>query len=129
MAVSTPKAGDYTGRLKAQNDRALKKENEERDTEITLSAQIEREELEDKTFDFTGKNVAAPVVIDPVEVMSEHPDDGMHVEVRLAEDVEEATIASHEGIHTYTFKQGQKVKVPENVAFVLRERGLLYDRA
>lgn len=129
MAVSTPKAGDFTGKLKAEQDKRFAKDNVERQDEVTLSRQIEREELETQTIDVTGKNASVPVVIDTVEVLSDDPDEGKHVEVRLAEDVNDATIASHEGINTYTFKQGGKYRVPENVAFVLKERGLLYDRA
>lgn len=127
--VTTPKAGDYTGNLRAQQQKALAKELNERKDEISLATRAEAEAIETETIDVTGRNASVPTVIDEVEELSDGDDEGTYEVIRVAEDVEDATIASHEGIRTYTFQQGRKYRVPENVAFVLRERGLIYDRA
>lgn len=121
---------DFTGKERAR----LQKEQAEalaaRQDEVTLAHAAEQEAVENEVLDVT-QNSAAPVVVDDVIVVEvdEADDPSMYEVIRVAEDVEDATIASHLGIVTYNFKAGRKYKVPANVAFVLREQSLIYDRA
>lgn len=130
MAAATqPKAGDFTGQQRLKAQKALAEEQAARKDEIALANAAEIESMQNDVIDVTGSNASVPVVVDPVEVLTAETDEGEYEVIRVAEDVEKATIASHEGLNTYDFKAGHKYKVPVNVAFHLRERGVLYDRA
>lgn len=119
---------DYTGKERARLQKEQQAALAERADEVTLAHALEQESIENEVLDVTN-NSAAPIVLDEVVEVDEVDDESLFEIIRVAEDVEQATIASHLGLNTYDFKQGRKYKVPTNVAFVLRERELIFDRA
>lgn len=119
---------DFTGKERSRLQKEQAEALTQRHEEVTLAHAAEQEAIENEILDVT-QNAAAPIVIDEIEEVTIEDDEAMFEVIRVAEDVEQATIMSHVGLQTYDFKQGRKYRVPRNVAFVLREQGLIYDRA
>lgn len=120
--MAKAKVTDVTGRQREQ----LLKDNAEalqaRASEMSLATAAAVEKLETETLDLTqGTN---PTVIDEVESLGVSSADDSVV-IRVIEDLEHVTIGVG---NNYSFKAGQKYKVPSNVASHLREKGYLDNR-
>ena len=101
-----------------KNAEALKKRKEE----ISIAAQVEAEHLENNVFD--PKHPDTPLVLDEIENVGVTTANDTVI-IRTITDIDEMTYGV--GNH-YSFKAGQKYKVPKNVAAHLQEKGYLYDR-
>ena len=110
--------GDFTGQQKAKLEAEREQALKERAEEAYATKQAEIDAAEHEVVDLFNK--PAPVVVDEVE---EIDDDGEII--RVADDIQEMTV----GDEIYNFTAGKKYRVPRNVAFHLREKGRLYDRA
>jgi hypothetical protein len=120
--VAKAKVTDFTGRQREELLKANAEEVAKRAAEMSIASQVEAERLEKETIDLTTGPV--PTVIDEVESLGVESADETTV-IRVAEDLDFVTIGVG---NNYSFKAGQKYKVPRNVAAHLEEKGYLYDR-
>lgn len=116
-----PRTGNYTGDLLKELQEQHQDELAERAEQISLARKIEAEQESTVVHDVSVPQPKPQVIDDIVEV--EAPQARTEV-IRVADDLEQVTI----GQEVYNFKKGQKYRVPENVAFVLREAGRLWER-
>ena len=121
--MAKAKVTDFTGRQREEMLKANAEEVAKRATEMSIASQVEAVKLETEVYDLT-KVGEVPTVIDEVESLGVESADDSTV-IRVAEDLDFVTIGV--GNH-YSFKAGQKYKVPKNVAAHLQEKGYLYDR-
>jgi len=117
------KVTDVTGRQREQLIKDQATEQARRAEELSMVNAVEAVRLETETIDLSTKP-EAPTVIDEVESVGVNLADDTTV-IRVAEDLDMVTIGA--GNH-YSFKVGQKYKVPKHVADHLKEKGYLYDR-
>jgi hypothetical protein len=117
------KPTDVTGRQREQLIKQHAEEISRRAEEMSIATAVETERLETEVVDLS-KAPERPTVIDEVEDLGVGLADDTTV-IRVAEDLDMVTIGV--GNH-YSFKAGQKYKVPKNVARQLQEKGYLYDR-
>ena len=120
--MAKAKVTDFTGRQREEMLKANAEAIAKRSEEMTIASQVEAERLETEVYDLTKGN--EPTVIDEVESMGVMSADDSQV-IRLAEDLEFVTIGVG---NNYSFKAGQKYKVPRAVATHLQEKGYLYER-
>lgn len=107
-------ASDFTGRQREQQIKDASEAQAARANEISMASTIAAERLETEVVDVTG---FAPIAVEEVEVsLSEQ-----EVIIRVNEDLN-PTI----GAKSYSFKVGQKYKVPKSVADHLEEKGVLW---
>lgn len=107
-------ASDFTGR---QREAAVKAEVEaqtDRTNQLSMATAKAAQALETEVVDVTG---FAPVTVEEVEVSVSEQE----VVIRVNEDLN-PTI----GAKSYSFKVGQKYKVPKTVADHLEEKGVLW---
>jgi len=121
--VAKAKVTDVTGRQREEQIKAHAEELAQRAGEMSMATQTAAARLETEVVDVT-KNPDAPTVIDEIESVGVTMADDTQI-VRVAEDLEHVTIGV--GKH-YSFKAGQKYKVPKHVAQHLQEKGYLYER-
>ena len=121
--MAKAKVTDFTGRQREEMLKANAEEVAKRAQEMSIASQVEAAKLETEAYDLT-KVGEVPTVIDEVESLGVESADDSSV-IRVAEDLDFVTIGV--GNH-YSFKAGQKYKVPKNVAAHLQEKGYLYDR-
>lgn len=121
--MAKAKVTDFTGRQREDLLKANAEEVAKRAQEMSIASQVEAAKLETEVYDLT-KVGEVPTVIDEVESLGVESADDSTV-IRVAEDLDFVTIGV--GNH-YSFKAGQKYKVPKNVAAHLQEKGYLYDR-
>lgn len=121
--MAKAKVTDVTGRQREEQIKAHAEELAQRAGEMSMATQTAAARLETEVVDVT-KNPDAPTVIDEIESVGVTMADDTQV-VRVAEDLEHVTIGV--GKH-YSFKAGQKYKVPKHVAQHLQEKGYLYER-
>lgn len=117
------KAGDVTGRQREELIKEQAAEQARRADEVTMATATEAARLETEVLDLSTKP-DQPTLIDEVEDLGVDLADNTTI-IRVAEDMDMVTIGS--GNH-YSFKAGQKYKVPANVASHLQEKGYLYER-
>jgi hypothetical protein len=117
------KPTDITGRQREALIKEQAAEQTRRSDEMTMASAAEAARLETEVLDLSEK-ADNPTVIDEVEDLGVDLADDTTV-IRVAEDLDMVTIGS--GNH-YSFKAGQKYKVPTNVARHLTEKGYIYDR-
>jgi hypothetical protein len=121
--VSKAKVTDVTGRQREEQMKAHAEELAQRAGEMSMASAVAAAKLETEITDLT--NPSNPTtVIDEVESVGVSLADDVQV-IRLAEDLDFVTIGV--GNH-YSFKAGQKYKVPKHVAAHLQEKGYLYER-
>lgn len=118
------KAGDVTGRQREELIKEQAAEQVRRSDEISMATAAEAARLETEIVDLS-ETPDKPTVIDEIEDLGVDLADDTTV-IRVAEDLDMVTIGV--GNH-YSFRAGQKYKVPSQVATHLKEKGLLYDRA
>jgi Icc-related predicted phosphoesterase len=121
--VAKAKVTDVTGRQREEQLKAHAEELAQRAGEISMATAAAAARLETEVVD-VSKNPDTPTVIDEIESVGVSMADDTQI-VRLAEDLEHVTIGV--GKH-YSFKAGQKYKVPKHVAQHLQEKGYLYER-
>lgn len=121
--MAKAKVTDVTGRQREEQIKAHAEELAQRAGEMSMATQTAAARLETEVVDVT-KNPDAPTVIDEIESVGVTMADDTQI-VRVAEDLEHVTIGV--GKH-YSFKAGQKYKVPKHVAQHLQEKGYLYER-
>jgi hypothetical protein len=118
--MPTRTAGDFTGK---KADALANEHAAELKARASQISTIVQADIESKDDVIEAHPIKPAVVVD--EVSSVVTVDGDPFEtVRLAEDVQQITV----GRDTYDFVANQRYKVPANVAFVLREKGKLWDR-
>ena len=120
--MAKAKVTDFTGRQREDMLKANAEAIAKRAEEMTIASQVEAERIETEVLDLTKGSV--PTVIDEVESLGVTSADDSQV-IRLAEDLEFVTVGVG---NSYSFKAGQKYKVPRNVAAHLQEKGYLYER-
>jgi hypothetical protein len=118
------KVGDVTGRQREEQIKEQAAEQARRADEISMATAAEAVRLETEIVDLS-ETPDKPTVIDEIEDLGVDLADDTTV-IRVAEDLDMVTIGV--GNH-YSFRAGQKYKVPSQVASHLKEKGLLYDRA
>ena len=116
------KVADVTGRQREANLKANEAALQQRQGEIALANAEALSKLETEIVDLTRPGV--PTILDEGEAVGVSLADD-YVVVTTAEDVDFVTIGH--GNH-YSFKAGQKTKVPRNVADHLQEKGYLSNR-
>lgn len=121
--MAKAKVTDVTGRQREEQIKAHAEELAQRAGEMSMATQTAAARLETEVVDVTS-NPDAPTVIDEIESVGVTMADDTQI-VRVAEDLEHVTIGV--GKH-YSFKAGQKYKVPKHVAQHLQEKGYLYER-
>jgi hypothetical protein len=121
--VAKAKVTDVTGRQREEQLKAHAEELAQRANEMSMATATAAARLETEVVD-VSKNPDTPTVIDEIESVGVSMADDTQI-VRLAEDLEHVTIGV--GKH-YSFKAGQKYKVPKHVAQHLQEKGYLYER-
>lgn len=121
--MAKAKVTDVTGRQREEQIKAHAEELAQRAGEMSMATAAAAARLETEVVDVT-KNPSLPTVIDEVESVGVSMADDTQV-VRLAEDLEHVTIGVG---NTFSFKAGQKYKVPKHVAQHLQEKGYLYER-
>lgn len=120
--MSKAKVTDVTGREREAQIKAHAEELASRAGEMSMATATAAAKLETEVTDLT--DLSKPTVIDEVESVGVSLADDTQV-IRLAEDLDFVTIGV--GNH-YSFKAGQKYKVPKHVAGHLQEKGYLYER-
>ena len=119
--MAKAKVTDVTGREREAQIKAHAEELASRANEMSMASITAQAKLETEVIDIS---VPKPTVIDEVEALGVSLADDTTV-IRVAEDLENVTIGA--GNH-FSFKAGQKYKVPKFVAVHLQEKGYLYDR-
>ena len=112
--MAKAKVTDFTGRQREEMIKANAEEIQKRAQEMAIASQVEAERIETQTIDLTSAIV--PTVIDEVESLGVESADDSEV-IRVAEDLDFVTIGAG---NNYSFKAGQKYKVPRNVAAHLK---------
>lgn len=121
--MAKAKVTDVTGRQREEQLKAHAEELAQRAGEMSMATAAAAARLETEVVD-VSKNPDTPTVLDEIESVGVSMADDTQI-VRLAEDLEHVTIGV--GKH-YSFKAGQKYKVPKHVAQHLQEKGYLYER-
>lgn len=123
MAAKPKNVADVTGR---QREKLIKENAEEisrRAEEMSIISAVEAARVETEVVDLS-KAPERPTVIDEVESVGVNLADDAVV-IRVAEDLDMVTVGVG---NNYSFRAGQKYKVPKNVARQLQDKGYLYDR-
>ena len=120
--MAKAKVTDVTGRQREEQIKAHAEEIAERAGQMSMATANAAERLATETVDLTVPNKAT--VIDEIETVGVSLADDATV-IRVAEDLENVTIGAG---NNFSFKAGQKYKVPKYVATHLQEKGYLYDR-
>ena len=114
-----PKASDFTGREREKLQKEHAEELALRAQEMSMASAAAAEEAANSITDLTQK---APVVIDAVEEVELNLSSATVV-IRVNDDIEDMTLGVG---NNYTFKAGQKYKVPKMVADHLEEKGYIW---
>jgi hypothetical protein len=114
-----PKATDFTGREREKLQKEHAEELALRAQEMSMASVAAAEAAANTVTDLTQ---SAPVVIDSVEEVEINLSSATVV-IRVNEDIEDMTFGVG---NNYSFKAGQKYKVPKNVADHLEEKGYVW---
>jgi len=122
MARQSPRAGDFTGKQKAELAEKHAAEQEARTNQIAM-ATAEAAAKETETIDLAPRTEETkPEVVGEVAVQDVDVHEPL-VEFRVIENLEMVTIG--QGNH-YDFVQGQKYKAPKRIYDHLEEKGLIW---
>jgi hypothetical protein len=108
---------DATGRAAELAAKANAKALADRADEISISRQIEAENLERDVFD--ARNPDKPLLIDEIEEVGVSVNNDKVI-IRTHQDIEDMTFGVG---NTYSFKAGVKYSVPRDLAVYLNELG------
>ena len=118
-AAPKTRASDLTGRNREKLQKEHAEEIARRADEISTATAAQAEADANSVTDLTG---TTPVVVDSVEEVEASLSESTVV-IRVNEDIDDMTL----GVGTlYTFKMGQKYKVPKAVADHLEEKGFVW---
>lgn len=118
-AAPKTRAADLTGRNREKLQKEHAEEIARRAEEISTATAAQAEADANSITDLTQGN---PVIVDSVEEVEASLTENTVV-IRVNEDIEDMTL----GVGTlYTFKMGQKYKVPKAVADHLEEKGMVW---
>lgn len=120
MAVTRPKPTDATGIARAKEIKKHSEELKRRSDELSTIAAAEAQRMDDEVLDAKQDN--EPVVLDEVVVLGADLGDDSVV-IRLVADIDTMTWGYG---NEYTFKAGNKYKVPRDLANHLETLGYLY---
>lgn len=120
MANKATSPLDATGLAAEKAAKANAEALRKRQDEISITAQIEAESLENDVFD--PKTPDAPLVLDDIENVGVTTANDMVV-IRTITDIEEMTYGV--GNH-YSFKAGVKYRVPSGLANYLEQLGYIW---
>ena len=120
MANKATSPLDATGLAAEKAAKANAEALRKRQDEISITAQIEAESLENDVFD--PKAPDAPLVLDEIENVGVSTANDMVV-IRTITDIDEMTYGV--GNH-YTFKAGVKYRVPSGLANYLEQLGYIW---
>ena len=124
MATKPTSPQDTTGRAAEQAAKARAKELADRQEEISLARQAEEESLANDVFD--PKTPDKPIVIDEIESVGVSVNSNTVV-IRTISDIEDMTFGVVNGApQNYSFKAGQKYKVPAELAAYLERLGYIW---
>lgn len=124
MANKPTSPQDATGRAAELAAKANAAELAKRKEEISISRAQEEYSLENDVFD--PKKPDAPILIDEIETVGVSVNNDSIV-IRTISDIEDMTYGVVNGTpQSYTFKAGQKYKVPRELAQYLQGLGYLW---
>lgn len=127
-----PRPGDFTGAQKAKLAKEHADEVARREGELSMMEASEAEAAQNRVTDYTGSQ---PVILDDIEDLTAADEELLlgddapelreqpHRTIRVNADLENVTIGV--GNH-YTFREGEKYKVPVQVAQHLEEKGYVW---
>lgn len=121
MAGARPKANDFTGREREKLQKEHAEELARRSEEMSMATAAAADAAANTITDLT-QNPGVPTVIDSVEEVEINVSEAVVV-IRVNEDIEDMTLGVG---NNYTFKAGQKYKVPKHVADHLEEKGYIW---
>lgn len=120
MAVTRPKPTDATGIARAKEIKKNSEELQRRADELSTIAAVEAQRMETEVLD--AKKANEPVVLDEVVTLGADLGDDSVV-IRLVADIDTMTWGYG---NDYSFKAGNKYKVPRDLANHLETLGYLY---
>lgn len=135
MAKQNARPGDFTGQQKAKLAKEHAEEVARRGDELAMMEAAEQEAAQNRVTDYTQGTPDAPIILDSIEDLTQadeelllDPDSVALREqpvrtIRVNADLERVTIGA--GNH-YTFREGEKYKVPAFVADHLEEKGYVW---
>lgn len=114
------RAADVTGRKREQLQKQHAEEIARRADEISTATAAQAEKDANSVTDLTQES--GPVVVDSVEEVEASVSEASVV-IRVNEDIDDMTLGVG---NVYSFKMGQKYKVPKAVADHLEEKGYVW---
>jgi len=120
VAVTRPKPTDATGIARAKEIKKNSEELQRRADELSTIAAVEAQRMETEVLD--AKKANEPVVLDEVVTLGADLGDDSVV-IRLVADIDTMTWGYG---NDYSFKAGNKYKVPRDLANHLETLGYLY---
>lgn len=135
MAKQNARPGDFTGQQKAKLAKEHAEEVARRGDELAMMEAAEQEAAQNRVTDYTQGTIEQPVILDDVEDLTAadaelllSPDDITLREspvrtIRVNADLEKVTIGVGQN---YTFREGEKYRVPAHVADHLEEKGYVW---
>jgi hypothetical protein len=124
VATSKAKPADYTGRQRQVLAEQAADELAQRQGEISMAQQVERQKMETEIVDFSEGTTPSTIVLDEVTSVAPELTEEFAI-IRVVEDIEDMTFGAG---NLYTFKVGQKYKVTKQLADHLDEKGYIYSR-
>lgn len=118
-AAPKTRASDMTGRKREQLQKEHAEEIARRSEEMSVAAAVQAEADANSVTDLTQRE---PVVVDSVEEVEASLSESTVV-IRVNEDIDDMTLGVG---NMYSFKMGQKYKVPKAVADHLEEKGYVW---
>lgn len=134
MVKQNSRPGDFTGQAKAKLAKEHQEEVAKRGDELAMMEAAEAEAAQNRVTDYTAGS-AQPVILDSVEdLMAAEQElqmdpaeitvlEAPHRTIRINSDLDSVTIGV--GQH-YSFREGEKYKVPAQVAEHLEEKGFVW---
>lgn len=134
MAQKQNRPGDFTGNQKAKLAREHSEEVARRDGELSMMEAAEAEAAQNRVTDYTG-DLNVPLILDSIEDLTAAdeelllaPDspqlrEAPHRTIRVNANLESVTIGVGQN---YSFVEGEKYKVPAQVAEHLEEKGFVW---
>jgi hypothetical protein len=124
VATSKAKPADYTGRQRQVLAEQAADELAQRQGEIAMAQQIERQKMETEIVDLSEGTTPSTIVLDEVTSVVPELTEEFAI-IRVVEDIDDMTFGAG---NLYTFKVGQKYKVTKALADHLDEKGYIYSR-
>lgn len=124
MANPKAKPADFTGRQRQVLAEKAAEELAQRQGEISMAQQVERQKMETEIVDLSEGTTPSTIVLDEVTSVVPELTEEFAI-IRVVEDIDDMTYGAG---NLYTFKVGQKYKVTKQLADHLDEKGYIYSR-